>query len=117
MSRKSRPSTFSNVIGSALVSSLAAGTSSAATDNPFSLKELDQGYMQVAEAEKEKKELACGEGKCGAQMMKSPEMKCGAGMQELLKQQEAQKQKAMEGKCAGMTQEQPTPPASETKTD
>lgn len=116
MSEQSRKSHLSNVIGTALATSLATGAAGA-SENPFSLKELDHGYQQIAEAEKEKKEMTCGEGKCGAQMMKSPEMKCGAGMQEMMKQQEAQKQKAMEGKCAGMTQENPASAATDGKSN
>lgn len=113
MSEKFKNSPLANVLGTALVTSMTAGTA-AASENPFVLKDLDSGYQQLAEVEKQKKEMTCGEGKCGAQMMKNPEMKCGAGMQELMKQQ-AQKQKAMEGKCAGMTQQNPTPGAPESK--
>lgn len=116
MSEKPHQSTLVNVLGTALATSLASGVVGA-SENPFILKDLDRGYQQVAEADKEKKEMACGEGKCGAQMMKNPEMKCGAGMQELMKQQEAQKQKAMEGKCAGMTPQDMAAPAQESKTN
>lgn len=93
--------TLATIIGASFVTSLSAGAVNAA-ENPFALKDLANGYMQVAEAGKEKKEGACGEGKCGAQMMKSPEMKCGAGMK---KEEKPQDQKAMEGKCAGMKKE------------
>lgn len=41
--------------------------------NPFALSDLNSGYMQTAEAEKDgaskMKDGACGEGKCGGQMM------------------------------------------------
>jgi uncharacterized low-complexity protein len=89
---------LTTIIGATLVTSLSAATVHAA-ENPFALKELASGYAQVAEAGKEQKETACGEGKCGAEMMKKPEMKCGAGMKA---EQKAKEQKAMEGKCAGM---------------
>ncbi|MCK9605163.1 MAG: hypothetical protein M0R33_01810 [Methylomonas sp.] len=42
-------------------------------NNPFALSDLNSGYMQTAEAEKDAaskmKDGACGEGKCGGQMM------------------------------------------------
>lgn len=114
MSDKTQRITATNIIGTALVTSLASGMAHA-EGNPFALKELSQGYQHIAEAEKEKKEMTCGEGKCGAQMMKNPEMKCGAGMQEMMKQQEAEKQKAMEAKCAGMTPGTAAPAPAETK--
>lgn len=106
MTKKFQQSPLASVLGTAFATSLSAGAVSA-DQNPFSLKELDSGYAQLAEGEPAAKEKmqTCGVGKCGAQMMKNPEMKCGAGMQELLKQQEAEK--AVESKCAGMT-----PPAS-----
>jgi uncharacterized low-complexity protein len=109
MSEKSHRVAKTKIIGTALVTSLTSGIAGA-DGNPFALKELSQGYQQVAEGEKEKKEMTCGEGKCGAQMMK-----CGAGMQEMMKQQEAQKQKAMEAKCAGMTPGTAAPAPAETK--
>lgn len=115
MSDKINRSTAAKMVGTALVTSLASGAAGA-SENPFAMKELDRGYQYIAEAEKEKKEMTCGEGKCGAQMMKSPEMKCGAGMQDMMKQQETQKQKAIEAKCAAMTPQTTTPAAPpETK--
>lgn len=57
--------------------------------NPFALSDLNSGYMQTAEAEKDgaskMKDGSCGEGKCGGDMMK----------------QKAPDAKALEGKCAG----------------
>ncbi|MBS4052641.1 MAG: hypothetical protein KGZ69_15785 [Methylomonas sp.] len=42
-------------------------------NNPFAMQDLNSGYMQTAEAEKDgaakMKDGACGEGKCGGQMM------------------------------------------------
>lgn len=70
---------------------MAANVAQAET-NPFALSELDSGYMQTAEAKPEAgadkmKDGACGEGKCGAAMMKQ-----GSSSSD---------KKAMEGKCAG----------------
>jgi uncharacterized low-complexity protein len=68
MSRK----TLSTVMGAAIASSLAGVA--AAGENPFAIHDLASGYMQLAEAGKETKEMVCGEGKCGGQKMASPEM-------------------------------------------
>jgi uncharacterized low-complexity protein len=116
------------LIGATLASSLSATVN--AGENPFALKELAGGYMQntvaaegtaaapaaapapaasAADAAKGAKEGKCGEGKCGAEMMKSPEMKCGAGMATMKKEEPAQSQKAIEGKCAGMKMDAPAP--------
>jgi uncharacterized low-complexity protein len=96
------------VMGAAVVSLSAVAN---ASENPFGIKDLDSGYLQVAEAGKEQKEMVCGEGKCGGQMMKSQEMNCGA----MKKQSQEQEKKAMEGKCAGMKTDQAQPPSTETK--
>jgi uncharacterized low-complexity protein len=111
MQKKFQKSPLASVLGTAIVTSLTTTAVGAAQD-PFAVKALDSGYLVVAEEGKGKAEMSCGEGKCGAQMMKSPEMKCGAGMQEMMKQQEAQQKKATEGKCAGMA---PEPTSPETK--
>ncbi len=75
--------------------------------NPFALSELGSGYMLTAEAKPDQagsdkmKDGACGEGKCGASMMKQG----AAGA--------AADKKAMEGKCAG---NKPAPaPSADTK--
>lgn len=83
--------------GAAVVTSLSA-TAVNAQDNPFALKDLSAGYVQVAE----QKEMTCGEGKCGASMMKEGQAKKDmTGM------------KGMEGKCAANMQggEPPKPGA------
>ena len=59
--------------------------------NPFALSELNSAYLQTAEAKpaddaSKMKDGACGEGKCGAAMMKPAP---------------ATDKKALEGKCAG----------------
>ena len=90
--------TMTTLIGAAVASTLAG--SAQASENPFALKELSSGYVQLAEAGKDGKEMVCGEGKCGgAAKMNSGGMNCGAMMQ---KSAPAEPQKAMEGKCAGM---------------
>jgi len=76
--------------------------------NPFSLNELEQGYMQMAKADTKKsavkmKDGACGEGKCGASMMpkgaleKTVEGKC-AGNKPMPKAKKGM-EKGAEGKC------------------
>jgi uncharacterized low-complexity protein len=93
MSKKHIPTTV-GIVGAALVGSLAAINMANAADNPFAVKSLDAGYMQVAEAEsgKDTSEGKCGEGKCGSAMDtkedKGAEGKCGA-----------KDEKGGEGKC------------------
>jgi uncharacterized low-complexity protein len=96
--------TLTTFMGAAIATSL-AGVANAG-ENPFVVKDLANGYRQVAEAGKEQKEMLCGEGKCGAKMLKSAEMNCGAMKEQLLKK-EAEQKKAMEGKCAGMKMDPP----------
>lgn len=80
-------------VGTALVTSLAAGHLLADTNaSPFAMSELSGGYMQLAEAsstakpdqegnksddKKPEKEGKCGEGKCGGAMKKDMEDKSG----------------------------------------
>jgi len=96
---------LANLIGATIVTTLGA-TAAQAAENPFALKELSAGYVAVATEGGEvvapkAKEGSCGEGKCGAEMMKNPEMKCGSGMKEMQKKEDpAAAKKAMEGKCA-----------------
>jgi uncharacterized low-complexity protein len=105
-------------VGTAFVTTLAAGSVSAEADaNPFAVNELSGGYMQLAYGggeskgqvkegegagkygtegkcggEKAKKEGKCGEGKCGSDMKKNMEGKCGG--------EKAEKEgKCGEGKC------------------
>jgi uncharacterized low-complexity protein len=96
--------TLTTVLGAAVAGSL-AGTVSAG-ENPFAMRDLASGYLQVAEAGKDIKEMVCGEGKCGGQKMQSPEMNCGAMKQA--QPSAEQEKKAMEGKCAaGMKMDAP----------
>jgi uncharacterized low-complexity protein len=102
MSNKFHKTSLSTVVGAALVTSLSAG----AAENPFAAKELTSGYLQVAEAGKEQKEM-----KCGAEVMKNnPEMKCGASMMQ------GTDAKAMEGKCAGMKKDDASPAPAPAET-
>lgn len=103
MSKKSiKP--VSLALGTALVTSLAAGNLSADTAaDPFAMNELNGGYMQIADAgsadksgqegkcggKKTDQEGKCGEGKCGSknEMKQNMEGKCG------------EKKSDKEGKC------------------
>lgn len=82
---------FAIAIGATLVGNVAQADS-----NPFGLSELSSGYMLTAEAKPEAadkmKDGACGEGKCGASMMKKS----------------ADTKAATEGKCAGNKPVAPT---------
>lgn len=98
MSKKFEKKPLAMAIGTAVAASLSAGAANAEV-NPFGMKELSSGYMQVAEAEEGK----AGEMKCGASMMKDGEMKCGANMMQ------QSEEKASEGKCAGNKPAAPAP--------
>lgn len=83
MSKKNTLTTLS-IVGTAFVASLAASNVATAQEsdaNPFAMKELSSGYMQMAK-----------EGKCGGSMKKSSEDgKCGGSM----------KKSSKDGKCGG----------------
>ena len=99
----------SAAIGTVLLTTLSA-TTYAAEGNPFEMKTLSSGYMQLASADDAKKgeqdsqpstdqkkadhEGKCGEGKCGAKgdMKKNMEGQCGGKKAE-------QEGKCGEGKC------------------
>jgi uncharacterized low-complexity protein len=102
------------IVGASIVTSLSAGVVNAA-ENPFALKDLAQGYTQLAEATPETPKPAT-EMKCGAEMMKkNPEMKCGASMMKGMDAPAApapDAAKAVEKKCAGMKMEKPATPAT-----
>lgn len=112
---------LASLIGATIVTTLSATGVAHAAENPFALKEMSSGYM-VAEGEAattggqvippKVTEKKCGEGKCGAEMMKQPEMKCGAGMKDMQKKPDAAaEQKAIEKKCAGMKMDGGAPKA------
>lgn len=107
MSKKTTKS-VSIVLGTAFVSTLAISNLSANTEtnnaNPFAMKALSGGYMQLAQADaadkskhddkKPAQEGKCGEGKCGNkdEMKKNMEGKCGDKKSE-------KEGKCGEGKC------------------
>jgi uncharacterized low-complexity protein len=99
MSNKTTKRTLATAIGATLAGGLAFASNTQAADNPFSVQELNAGYMQVAMEEgkcgegkcgsdMKATEGKCGEGKCGGDMMKAGEGKCGG-------------EKAKEGSCGG----------------
>jgi uncharacterized low-complexity protein len=82
----------SAAVGVAFVSSLAAGTTAVAGENPFLSTDLDAGYQLAGEKGKEGK---CGEGKCGGDKAeKGAEGACGESGK-------AAEGKCGEGKCGG----------------
>lgn len=94
--KKNYKSTVAIAIGGLLP--LAAQVANADV-NPFALSELSSAYMLTAEAKPaddaaKMKDGACGEGKCGAAMMKPAP---------------APDKKALEGKCAGNKPAAPAP--------
>lgn len=95
-----KKSTLTTLIGAA-VASTTLGAAANAQENPFALKELASGYVQVAEMGNDGKEMKCGAGKCGASKAAPAGMNCGAMMQN--QAAPAETKKAMEGKCAGMS--------------
>jgi len=95
---------LSLAIGATFVASMAAsGVAHAAQNNgnPFAMHDLNSGYTQLAEMQKDGK---CGTGKCGANKKKEEksekEGKCGEG-KAMPKDGKcgAQQPKAKEGKC------------------
>ena len=126
---KQNKNSFAAVVGASIVTSLSAGVVNAA-ENPFALKDLASGYIQVAEvvpyqgkaADSTKPADAAAkpadsaakpaEAKCGAEVMKNnPEMKCGASMMNMGTPAPETK-KAVEMKCAGMKMDAPAAPAA-----
>jgi uncharacterized low-complexity protein len=109
--KKTDKKSVATLVGATVFSAFVSPVASAES-NPFALNELSSGYTHVAEVvpyqgkqsteTAKPQEAKCGQGKCGAAMMKQPQMKCGAGMTKQPDAAPAQTQKAMEGKCAGM---------------
>jgi uncharacterized low-complexity protein len=93
---KSVKKSLSIALGTTFVAAMAASPVANADANPFGMKNLESGYMQVAEGK-------CGEGKCGEGMMKekAKEAKCGEGKGEAEKAEEGKcgEGKAKEAKC------------------
>ncbi len=88
---------LTNALGAAVVATFGAASLANADTNPFGMSDLGNGYMQVAEAEKEG---SCGEGKCGGDKMKKAEGSCGEGKCGGDKTKKAEGS-CGEGKCGG----------------
>ena len=107
MSKKEINKPLAAAIGAALVGTLSAGSLMAA-ENPFGLKPLDSGYMQLASSDMEGKcggeksgtEGKCGEGKCG-EGMSAEEMGGEGTSEEGMSDKSASEGKCGEGKCGG----------------
>ncbi len=108
--KKMTPTPFAIALGTTLASGLSttAALASDLTDagsNPFTMTELSSGYLQTAEADGDKggakkmKDGSCGEGKCGAAMMKGGEEKTVEGKCAGNKPMPEESMKGMEGKC------------------
>jgi uncharacterized low-complexity protein len=97
--KKTNKTPFAAAMGTAFLSTFAATAANAET-NPFAMTDMNNGYMQVAEASKSgeampgMKEGSCGEGKCGGAMQSAP--------------------KTVEGACAG---NKPAPKAAGKATE
>lgn len=90
--------TSKTAITLALTAALGSAGVALASENPFGIQALDQGY-QVAEAGTKAQDGKCGEGKCGAGMKdaaKAKDGKCGEGMKDATKAKDG---KCGEGKC------------------
>ncbi len=87
-----KKSRLSIVLSSAVAASL-TGSPVVATQNPFSLQRLDQGYM-VTDAGHKVRDSKCGENKCGANKAKPKEGKCGGAKE--VKAKEAKRGSNME---------------------
>ncbi|MBD9363577.1 HvfA family oxazolone/thioamide-modified RiPP metallophore [Methylomonas fluvii] len=108
--KKINKTPFAIAIGASLLPTL-AGNFAQADTNPFALSELSSGYMLTAEAKPEAgadkmKDGSCGEGKCGASMMKkstdskaATEGKCAGNKAAAPAGDKAAEGKKMEGNC------------------
>ena len=100
-------------VGAALAGSVMLAQAATASENPFSVNELNSGYMQPVfsyfskdedntqpAAGHKDSEGKCGAGKCGGDMKKDAEGKCGAGKcgGDMKKDAEG---KCGAGKCGG----------------
>lgn len=108
--KKSNKTPLAIAVGSTLLSGLTSTAVQADTDfaidaNPFQISELSTGYMQTAKADSEKtgskkmKDGSCGEGGCGAAMMKGSEEKTAEGNCAGNKPMPSEKKSDKEGKC------------------
>jgi uncharacterized low-complexity protein len=85
MTKKSSKRNLAVAVGAALAGSMALAGHTQAFENPFSVKQLDGGYMQ----------LAAKEGSCGAS--KAKEGNCGENVK--VKEGSCGENKAKEGSC------------------
>lgn len=111
--KKIKQTPLALAMGTTLVSGLAVTSVQAETlenqANPFAMTELSDGYMQLAAADTKDedsgkmKDGACGEGKCGGDMMKGGEEKTAegncAGNKPAPKTDKKTEGKCGEGKC------------------
>ena len=99
MSEKQITKPVAIAVGTALAGSFAvAGLANADTGaSPFAMTTLAAGYMLGAQ------EGSCGEGKCGANMKKPADGKCG--MKKEAEGKCGGMKKEAEGKCGGMKKE------------
>ncbi|NJA07263.1 MULTISPECIES: hypothetical protein [Methylomonas] len=106
--KKIHKTPFAIAIGASLLPTLGMNAAQAES-NPFALTDLGSGYMLTAEAKPDAaadkmKDGSCGEGKCGAAMMKktpdktATEGKC-AGNKPAASGDKAAEGKKMEGNC------------------
>lgn len=97
-------------IGATFVASMAASSFANAAQsngNPFAMHDMNSGYTQLAEMQKDGK---CGTGKCGANVKKPKDGKCGDSKQAAPKDGKcgANKQAApKEGQCGANKQTMP----------
>ena len=115
--KKTKKSPLLLAMGTTLVSGFSITAVQAESANPFVMTELSDGYMQLAKADTDDKKAtekenkgsgkmktgACGEGKCGGDMMKGGEEKtvegsC-AGNKPMPKTDKGNEGKCGEGKC------------------
>ena len=82
--KKTMKKSLSIALGTTFIAAMSASPVANADANPFGMQNLESGYMQVAEA------------KCGGDMKKDSEGKCGEGKKEAAKEKEG---KCGEGKC------------------
>jgi len=102
-----KPSTLALTLGAAVVGSTALTGTASAGENPFALRDLGGGYLQLASNE------GGAEGRCGA----SPKGKEGAcaGAKAGAAADKAMEGKCGEGKC-GASMNMPAPTAAPTAT-
>ena len=84
---------LSVALGSTFIAAMAASPVTFADTNPFGMQDLENGYMQLAEAKCGGSKMKAEEAKCGGSKMKAEEGKCGDSKMK------AKEAKCGEGKC------------------